>query len=128
MIQIASLPPHSNYYWLYKAFENGKFEWLISNEVLAEYEEILATFYSSKTAELVLNILDVAPNVIYTDPFYKWNLIELDSDDNKFVDLALIGNADYLVTNDKDFSVLKNIPFPKVNVVNLNEFKIVLNV
>ncbi|WP_170827360.1 PIN domain-containing protein [Arcticibacter eurypsychrophilus] len=46
-----------------------------------------------------------------------------DKDDNKFVDLIIAGNADYLVTNDKHFNELKNIDFPKLNIVSLDEFK-----
>jgi predicted nucleic acid-binding protein len=44
-------------------------------------------------------------------------------DDNKFVDCAISSNADYLLTNDKDFNILKTIAFLKVNVVNIDEFK-----
>jgi predicted nucleic acid-binding protein len=38
-------------------------------------------------------------NVQKQDVFYKWNLIEADKDDNKFVDCAIAGLADYFVTN-----------------------------
>lgn len=76
-----------------------------------------------QTANLILSILSVAPNVIYLEPFYKWQLVEKDKDDNKFADLTIAGNADYLVTNDKHFNDLKNIDFPKLNIVSLDEFK-----
>ncbi len=123
---LASIPPESNYYWLYLLFKQGAFDWLISNEVLAEYEEMLIKKYSQNTANIVLNILNVAPNVIYTEPYFKWNLVELDPDDNKFSDLTIAGNADYLVTNDKHFNPLKSIEFPKLNIVNIDEFKKIL--
>ena len=35
-------------------------------------------------------------------------------------------NADFLVTEDSDFNVLKSIEFPKAKVISLNEFKEVL--
>lgn len=54
---------------------------------------------------------------------YKWNLIEADKDDNKFSDCYLAANADYLVTNDKHFDVLKNKSFPLINILNAEEFK-----
>ena len=120
---LASIPPQSNYYWLYLAFKDQRFEWLISNEVMAEYEEKLAKRYSEKTANLVLSILSVAPNVIFDEPYFKWNLVESDPDDNKFADLTIAGNADYLVTNDKHFNPLKTIEFPKLNIVTIDEFK-----
>lgn len=120
---LASIPPQSKYYWLYEAFKDQRFEWLISNEVLTEYEEQLAEMYSARTANLIFSILSVAANVTFTEPFFKWQLIEVDPDDNKFVDLAVVGNADYLVTNDRHFNVLKSVDFPKINVVSLDEFK-----
>ena len=50
-------------------------------------------------------------------------LITTDVDDNKFADAAIAGNADYLVTEDKDFNELKSISFPKMQVISLKEFK-----
>jgi uncharacterized protein len=36
-------------------------------------------------------------------------------------------NADYLVTLDRNFSVIKSIPFPKVEIISLEEFLVILN-
>ncbi len=124
---LASIPPQSSHYWLYLAFKEKRFEWLISNEIMTEYEEKLAIIYSEKTANLVLSILSVAPNVIFDEPYFKWNLIENDPDDNKFVDLTVAGNADYLVTNDRHFNHLKTIDFPKLNIVSIDEFRKIIN-
>ena len=62
-------------------------------------------------------------NVQKQEVFYKWNLIEIDKDDNKFIDCAIAGNADYLVSNDKHFNFLKIIDFPKLNLLTIEEFK-----
>ena len=124
---LASVPPQSSHYWLYRAFSDQRFQWLISNEILTEYTEKLTERYSEHTAHLVTAILCVAPNVIFTEPYFKWQLISNDPDDNKFADVAIAGNADYIVTNDKDFNVLKNLEFPRLNVVSLNEFKVIVN-
>jgi putative PIN family toxin of toxin-antitoxin system len=120
---LASIPPQSSHYWLYQAFRQEQFQWLISNEILSEYEEKLAEFYSENTANIVLSILSVAPNVIYAEAYFKWNLVNKDPDDNKFVDLTIAGSADYLVTNDKHFAPLKKLEFPKLNIVTLDQFK-----
>lgn len=120
---LASIPPLSKYFWLYEAFKDEKFSWVVSNEILMEYEEKIADKYSQKTADIVLSILSVAPNVIFTTPFFNWNLIAQDPDDNKFVDAAISSNANYLITNDKDFNALKKVDFPKVEIISLNEFK-----
>lgn len=98
---IASIPPKGKYYWLYESFRNGQFEWLISNEILMEYLEKLTDIYSENTALVVYSIFSTSPRVNFTEPYYKWQLIQADPDDNKFADLSVAGDADYLVTNDK---------------------------
>jgi uncharacterized protein len=120
---IASIPSKNPEYWLYLAFRNKDFDWCISNEIVLEYEEILSSFYSRQTADLVLNILLTASNVVRSEPFIRWNLITGDPEDNKFADLAISSNAHYLVTNDHHYDVLKETPFPSVNVVSLIEFQ-----
>ncbi|PWK77808.1 putative PIN family toxin of toxin-antitoxin system [Mucilaginibacter oryzae] len=87
------------------------------------YDELLTSYYSERTAAIVLNLLSVAPNVFYIETYFKWNLIANDPDDNKFVDLAIAGNANYIVTNDKHFNVLRDVEFPELNVVSLNKFR-----
>jgi uncharacterized protein len=49
-------------------------------------------------------------------------LIVPDEDDNKYCDCAIAGQADYIVTEDKHFDVLKNIPFPSLEVISIDEF------
>ncbi len=71
-------------FFIYQAFESELFDWVVSTEILNEYEEKLTDFYSSKTANLVLEILCNANNVIFAEPYFRWNLIIDDPDDNKF--------------------------------------------
>ena len=63
-----------------------------------------------------------AGNVEKQDVFFKWQLIEVDKDDNKFVDCSIAGNVDFLVTNDRHFDVLKSLDFPQITVINIDEF------
>ena len=67
------------------------------------------------------------PNIIRKDPHYTFALIEADKDDNKFVDCAIAANAKCIVTEDKHFKVLENIPFPKVEVIGIEDFKCYLD-
>jgi len=53
-------------------------------------------------------------------------IISIDEDDNKFVDCAFAANADYIVTNDSDFNILKQTAFPKIKVVSLDDFREIL--
>ena len=63
-----------------------------------------------------------SPNVLRKDPYFRFHLIEQDPDDNKFVDCAIVAGADYIVSEDAHFRVLSTIPFPKVNVILLDDF------
>jgi predicted nucleic acid-binding protein len=44
------------------------------------------------------------------------------------VDAAIVGSADYIVTNDQHFKVLVSIDFPKVRTINIEGFlQLILN-
>lgn len=117
----------SKTHWLWQAFQNQQFELCVTTEILDEYAEIFEQKYNFEAAELVLDILIESPNVLLIKEYFYWELIKADPDDNKFVDCALMANAQYIVTEDRHFNVLKKIPFPSINVLNLNEFKNLLN-
>ncbi len=122
----ASIPPKSPFYQLYLDFMSGKFEWFVSTEILLEYEEILTQTYSANTAQLVLNQLAIAPNAVFAEPAFRWELIKDDPDDNKFADLAIGINADFMVSNNSDFNIFKDLEFPSLTVVNLTDFLSIL--
>ena len=121
-IFLVSLSPFSKYAPIFDALIDGKFTLVISNEIISEYEEIIQSRYDKKTVQDVLNLLVHLENIQKQDIYFNWQLIEPDKDDNKFVDCAISAGADYLVTNDRHFNVLKNIPFPTVNVINADDF------
>ena len=75
----------------------------------AAAEYVVKTILNSKFTEMIT-------------PFYNFNLIEADPDDNKFVDCAIAAHAKCIVTNDHHYDVLKTIPFPIVEVVSLVDF------
>ena len=105
---------------------DGTIELCVSSEILNEYEEILASHSSALLAHSVVQALLNRANVIKVVPTYFFNLIESDPDDNKFVDCAICGSAELIVTNDAHFNVLKRINFPVVDVKSIKEFIIEL--
>ena len=117
----------SPYNWLWEAFVEGKFELCSSTEILEEYEELLASFYSVEISESVINTITNASNFIAVIPYFKWNLITADPEDNKFVDCALNAGADYILTNDKHFNILKEMNFPYIKVIDIETFKKIIS-
>ena len=100
---------------------DGKNKLCVSNEILEEYIEILQRLTDNETAEYVVKTILNSPFVELITPFYHFNLITVDPDDNKFVDCAISANAHYIVTNDHHYDV------PKVNIVNIQQFCIYLS-
>ena len=121
------LPKNSTYRCLWDAFLHGVFDLCYTTNILEEYDEILSHFYSAKTAEFVVGVLLKSQNTIQITPHFKWDLIIVDPDDNKFVDCALNAGADYIVTDDRHFNILKTFEFPKIEVINIETFKRILN-
>jgi uncharacterized protein len=123
---IASVPKSGEGFWLYLAFRDKSFIWVVSTEILNEYFEKLSEFYSPETAEVVLTVLLSSPNTELSEPYFSYDLITKDPDDNKFANLAISTNARYLVSNDKHFNIFKTIEFPPLDVIKMHEFKEVL--
>ena len=124
LIQILGI--HSKYRFLWSAFMTSGYVLCISNEILHEYEEILSQKASPLVADMFLKVLARSRNVIRKDPYFRFNLIEKDKDDNKFVDCAICANAKYIVSEDHHFDVLKKCSFPKVEIVGIDLFANIL--
>lgn len=119
---IQSIPPRSKYHHIWKSFLDGTNVLCISTEILEEYEEILQRLTDIDTAQLVIELIINNPYTQFLTPYYKFNLIAEDPDDNKFVDCAIAANAKYIVSEDRHFDVLKACSFPKVDVIGLDLF------
>ena len=119
---IASLSRRGNYYPIWRNFQEGQYVLCISNDILEEYTEIITQKMNHEIAENVVDLLLKSKNVELIHPQFRLGLIDVDPDDNKFVDCAFAANATYIVSDDKHFDVLKNIGFPELMVLKLKEF------
>ena len=112
----------SPYRPIWEAFLAGRFTLCVSEEILAEYQEILEQQITPTVAENVVMLILNQENVQLVDPHFRMGIITADPDDNKFVDYAFAAGADYLVSEDSHFRVLHDTPFPQLNLVTLDEF------
>lgn len=119
---IASLSRHSKFYPVWKGLQTGEYVLCLSNDILAEYEEIISVKTSPEVAKNVVGLLLKSKNVEFVNPYFNWRLIEADHDDDKFVDCAFAANATYIVSDDKHFDILKTVPFPRIVVMKLIPF------
>jgi predicted nucleic acid-binding protein len=77
---------------------DGKFDLVLSNDILSEYTEILErktnTIVANNIAEMLLNL----DNLKKVDIYFEWKLIDKDPDDNKqltFLKLKLWGSINF---------------------------------
>jgi len=122
-ILFVSISPRSTYHWVFQKFINEEFILCVTTDILQEYEEIIGNHMGQEVANTVLQLIENSINVEYITKYFRWNLINVDPDDNKFVDCAISSNAKFIVTNDKHFNVIKKVDFPKIEVVDIDKFK-----
>ncbi|WP_448702599.1 putative toxin-antitoxin system toxin component, PIN family [Mucilaginibacter sp. AW1-3] len=126
-VLLIALGKKSRYRPIWDTFISGGFQLIISEDVVHEYEEILHQRSAIGVAELIMEIFIESPDVIHQNIYYQWNAITKDPDDNKFFDIAVAGNADYLVTNDVHFNLVKQLPFPSITIISADDFLQLLN-
>jgi len=112
---------HSRYHAIWLSILDGRNKLCVSNEILEEYEEILERKTNHDFAMLAINVILSCPNTVFVTPYFHFALIKDDPDDNKFVDCAVTGNAKFIVTEDHHYDILKEISFPKVNIMKLDD-------
>ncbi len=100
-VLLVSISSKSPYHCIFEQLINGAYDLSVTTEILMEYEEVIGRKYSSEVAKDVIRTLLTLPNVQKIIVYYKWNLIEADKDDNKFVDCAVSVNSNGIVTQDK---------------------------
>ena len=122
---LMSLSRRSVYYPVWQDFVKGKYTLCITNEILAEYEEILTQKVGSEIASNVIKAILDLPNTKLVQVYFHLHLITADPDDDKFVDCAFKANARYIVTEDHHYDILKQIPFPYIDIVGIdNKIKV----
>lgn len=124
-ILLVCISPKSKLHWIFQNLLDEKYILCVTTDILAEYAEIIEQHMGHIASESALGILENLENVEYITSYFQFDLLQ-DKDDNKFVDCAIAANAHFLVTHDKDFNVLKEIEFPKVEIINTEKFKIIL--
>ena len=118
---IQCIARRSRYHAIWLSLLDGRNKLCVSNEILEEYEEILERKASHEFAMLAISVIVNNPHTLFITPYYHFNLITADPDDNKFVDCAVAGNARFIVTEDHHYDVLQEIDFPQVEIIKLDE-------
>lgn len=121
-VLLMSLPKISKYRPIFDGLIKGKFRLAVSNEIFQEYIEVIGNKTTGEIAQNLAELLSKLENLEKVEVYFRWNLIEKDPDDNKFVDCAISARVKYIVSNDNHFKVLKEIKFPPVEVIDADSF------
>jgi len=103
----------SSFFWrgneyeiLRKALE-GKFELLISGAILAEIENVLDKKFGVQAGRIKETVELIIANSTVIEPKSRLNVIRDDESDNRILECAVEGAADYIVTGDKHLLKLR---------------------
>jgi putative PIN family toxin of toxin-antitoxin system len=92
-----------------EAWISDKFELLVSDFILEEYFQTLKNLSSGKRDDLVDKwYMLISENATIIESKKRLHLCR-DPKDDKFLDCAVSGNAQYIVSGDKDLLVLGNV-------------------
>lgn len=120
------LPRRSPFRCVWDAYLSGTLHLCVTTEILDEYMEILTRKVGAKLANNVLELVVNSKHTEFISPTYRFRMIKADPDDNKFVDCAVVAGASCIVSNDAHFRELSSIPFPKVSVLNIVDFTLLI--
>jgi putative PIN family toxin of toxin-antitoxin system len=112
-----------------EAWVDGELSWAVSTPILLEYEEVLTRLSGAIRWHKLARLMDLAEltngNIIRVAPSFHFQIIINDLDDNIFTDCAITADADFLVTEDRDFAPLARAGY-KPRPISPQEFILLL--
>ncbi len=107
-VLVQSIPSRGRFRPILEGFDVGRFLMVVSHEILIEYEEILRAIGGPSAWSAFESLLEFREeHVRRVEPTYFWRAIVHDPDDNTFVDAAVAGDAEWIVTEDTHFQALE---------------------
>ena len=102
-------------------WKERKIQLVSSIEIIAEISRILSDFKIQLPEELKKEWIQIITiNSTIVEPEEKFVIVREDPTDNKFIDAAVAGKAEYIITNDKH--LLKIRQYRNVKIMTPKEF------
>ena len=102
-------------------WKEGKFALIASLGTISEITKVLKDFKIRLPDEMIREWIDlIVRNSIIVEPKEKISIVKDDPKDNIFIETAVAGNADYIITQDNHLLKLKE--FRRVKVITPEEF------
>ncbi|MBU4266951.1 MAG: putative toxin-antitoxin system toxin component, PIN family [Candidatus Altiarchaeales archaeon] len=120
-ILVSAAIARGNEFELLELAKEGRYELILSTGILEEFEGVVSQerfgFTKNIREEIINNVIKIAKIV---DPKGKIDAIKEDPDDNKIIECALEGKADYIISGDKH--LLKLGKFQGIEVITTTKF------
>jgi putative PIN family toxin of toxin-antitoxin system len=101
--------------------DNPDCEWIVSEEILTEYKEVLSRSKFKLTTEIRSEWFEILDNLT---TLFKVNVeidFPQDTKDAKFLACAVAAEADFLITGDSDFNSAQSLV--KTAIISVSLFK-----
>ena len=107
-------------------WKEGKFTLVTSLKTISELVKVLKDFKIKLPDEMIEEWIDlIVRNSIIAEPKEKIEAVKDDPKDNIFIETAVAGNADYIVTQDNHLLKLKE--FGGIKILTPEEFNNIYN-
>ena len=108
------------------AWKEGKFNLVTSLEIINEITRVLKDFKISLSDEMNKEWINlIIKNSIIAEPKERVDIIKDDPKDNIFIETAMAGNAEYIVSQDNHLLKIKE--FKEIKILSPEEFNKIIN-
>ena len=110
---------------LFQEFKRETFDLFVSEAILAEYQRVLAyprvqARHQLTPEEIEETVDDIRITAFVVEPTMQLTVVQEDPDDDKFVECAVAGGADYIVSGDQHLLNLQS--YQNIPIVTPREF------
>ena len=106
-------------------WKEGKFTLVTSSETISEIIKVLKDFKIKLSDYMIKEWVDlIVRNSIIVEPKDKIYIVKDDTKDNIFIETAVAGNADYIISQDNHLLKLKE--FRGIKIITPEEFNALL--
>jgi len=107
------------------ALLDGRLALAVSTEILLEYEEVTLKLSGAERWRDVMALLErlaqLHGNIRQVEPQFRFRILTVDPDDNKFCDCAIAAEAHFVVSEDNHFNLLTSAGY-KTQAIKPDKF------
>jgi putative PIN family toxin of toxin-antitoxin system len=104
-----------------ESWKGGKFALITSTDIISELVKVLGDFKIRLPDDAIREWADlIVENSEIVEPKERIDAVKDDPDDNMFIEAAVAGNADYIISQDKHLLRLRQ--FRKIRIITPEEF------